>query len=102
MLYRQHPFGSDKTQYRKKRRVVVQKKFGVLDEIIDRSLVFNPEDRIGWSELLDLFVRYRNNKERYENAEKFPIQAESIIYGDSMSIREEKSYCFRKKKKIAE
>jgi len=48
MLYKLHPFGSNKTDFRKKRRVTVKKRFGILDEIIDKCLIFNPEERISW------------------------------------------------------
>ena len=40
MLYQKHPFRSNKSEFKRGRRVKVDKKFGILDEIIDRCLVF--------------------------------------------------------------
>lgn len=65
MLYRQHPFGGSIRQMQQKKRVSLQQKFGVLDKIINRCLVFDPDRRVDWKEFMQLFSSYKQSWEGY-------------------------------------
>lgn len=46
MLYQKHPFGFSSSDFKRKKRVSIKKKFGILDNLIEKCLVFNPSKRI--------------------------------------------------------
>lgn len=66
IIYSRHPFNLETSRMEKMQRVRVQKKYGYLDLLIDRSLVKNPFDRIGW----DQFKKIYQCKGQYANIPK--------------------------------
>jgi serine/threonine protein kinase len=82
MLYHIHPFGTERGDFKNNRRVRIRKRFGVLDEIIEKCLRFSPKRRINWVDFMTLFRRYIKDKSRYVDADVLPINAESMIYED--------------------
>ncbi len=43
MLYKNHPFNMKKQQFLEGNRIKIKKKYGVLDKLIDRCLMKEPE-----------------------------------------------------------
>lgn len=52
MLYRVHPFDGSVKRFERRERVQLKKRFGPCDELIDRCLKFEVEERIGWREFV--------------------------------------------------
>lgn len=55
ILYNSHPFAYKEENMKRMRRVKINRRFGYLDELIDRSLVSHPERRISWKDFMKIY-----------------------------------------------
>ena len=62
MLYDKHPFEYSVEKMKINQRVTVNKKFGVLDVMIDRSLEQEVVRRCNWNEFMQIFTLHKIKK----------------------------------------
>ena len=48
MLYRKHPFNGKGEDLKYKKRLIVMRRYNILDKLIDKCLEYNPRERISW------------------------------------------------------
>ncbi|EGR34297.1 protein kinase domain protein [Ichthyophthirius multifiliis] len=53
LVYKKHPFDMDFQKMKKQQRVFIKKKYQIIESFIDKSLVFNPKNRIYMEEVFN-------------------------------------------------
>ena len=62
MLYNKHPYDYSIEKMRNNQRLMVNKKFGVLDVLIDRSLEQEVTRRCNWNEFMQIFSLHKRKQ----------------------------------------